>query len=82
MAQDKKDTSTITISISNELISRFDQWRNAQPYSPSRSKVFAEIIYKFLNSIDKDHSSMESSEDKKVIPMEDKKTKAKPTVSA
>jgi hypothetical protein len=81
MAQEKKDTSTITISIPNELISRFDQWRNTQPYSPSRSKVFTEMMSKFLSSVDKDHLSVVPSEDKRVTNIEDKKSKAKPTAT-
>jgi len=48
MAQEKKDTSAVTVSLTNNSIREFDSWRLNQPYSPSRSKIFQKMLDEFL----------------------------------
>jgi len=60
MAADKKASSAVTVSITDESIVRFDRWRNAQPYAPSRSKVFQTMIDEFLDRKEREQEGPEA----------------------
>ena len=50
MAQEKKNTTAVTVSLSDESLRELDDWRLDQPFSPSRSKVFQQMLNEFLAS--------------------------------
>ena len=60
----KKETTTITIRIPNELIAKLDAWIDAQRVQPSRAKVIEAALVEFVDREAEKRRSSEAEDDK------------------